>query len=68
MWCDSGAKRFARKRIHKALRQVPIDLDGIVPLNVLVKGELNIVAQRKRERATKIEVAPNVFDIVYVKS
>jgi len=62
MWCRPGAKRFAKKRIHKAERHQPVEMDGILPLNVMVKGE---VKGKPRVRAIVVNVAPNVFDIVY---
>lgn len=66
--CSIAAKRDAKRRARRIERRRPFEIDGIEPLNIIVKGETNLVARRKRDRATKIEIAPNVFDIRYIES
>jgi len=55
-------RRATKHLAHRNERHQPFDLDGIVPMNVMVKGE---VKDKPRVRAIVVNVAPNVFDIVY---
>jgi hypothetical protein len=61
---EAKHKAFAKRIMHRLERHQTIDIEGIVPLNIVVKGEVKAIA-KPRPKAFVVNVAPNVFDIVY---